>query len=133
MQVGKIVVVAIATLGQITGCAQYRAAPLSPAALSAPVQGEMSAQGGQLDTSFLRAQNIDLAQPLDGSALAVLAVIANPDLKALRARAGIAEAQVFAAGLIPDATISLGADFVVGGPPAVANLAAAFGLNLNAL
>ncbi|MFZ1623940.1 MAG: TolC family protein [Gammaproteobacteria bacterium] len=127
--------VAIATLGLITGCAHYRAAPLSPAPamLSAPLQEVVSAQSAQIDRPFLRAQNIDLSKPLDSNALAVLAVILNPELKALRARAGVAEAQVFAAGLIPDATISLGADFVVGGPPAVTNLAAALGLNLNAL
>ncbi len=131
----KIVTVAIATLGLITGCAHYRAAPLSPAPamLSAPLQEVVSAQSAQIDRPFLRAQNIDLSKPLDSNALAVLAVILNPELKALRARAGVAEAQVFAAGLIPDATISLGADFVVGGPPAVTNLAAALGLNLNAL
>ena len=131
----KIVTVAIATLGLITGCAHYRAAPLlpAPAMLSAPLQEVVSAQSAQIDRPFLRAQNIDLSKPLDSNALAVLAVIVNPELKALRARAGVAEAQVFAAGLIPDATISLGADFVVGGPPAVTNLAAALGLNLNAL
>ena len=131
----QIVAVALVTLGLVAGCAHYRVAPLSaaPAVLSAPAQGALSAQSAQIDRSFLQAQNIDLSQPLDSSALAVLAVIANPELKALRARAGIAQAQVLAAGLIPDATISLGADFVVGGPPAVPNLAAALGLNLNAL
>ncbi len=135
MPVGKVMAVALVSLGLVTGCAHYRAVPLSPApaVLSAPVPGALSAQSAQMDRSFLRAQTIDLSQPLDGSALAVLAVMANPDLKALRARAGIAQAQVFAAGLIPDATISLGADFVVGGPPAATNLAAALGLNLNAL
>ena len=135
MQLGKNMAVAIATLGLITGCAHYRAAPLSPApaVLSAPLQETVSAQSIQIDMPFLRGQNIDLSQPLDGSALAVLTVIANPELKALRARAGIAQAQVFAAGLIPDVTISLGADFIVGGPPAASNFAAALGLNLNAL
>ena len=36
---------------------------------------------------------IDLAAPLTGNAIAVIAVIGNPDLKALRARTGVTEAQ----------------------------------------
>ena len=43
--------------------------------------------------------------------LAVISVLINPDLKALRTRQGVAEAQVFSAGLLPDPQISLALDF----------------------
>ncbi|MEP7311260.1 MAG: TolC family protein [Pseudomonadota bacterium] len=131
----KIAVSALSTLLLATGCAHYATAPLlpTPEVLAKPVPGTIAAESGRLNRSFLQPVTIDLAAPLDANALAVLAVVLNPDLKALRARAGVAEAQVFAAGLVPDAIISLGADFVVGGPPAVTNLVAALGLNLNAL
>lgn len=126
---------ALAALFLATGCAHYASAPLSPTpdVLAVPVPRATASESGQEDRSLLQPVTIDLAAPLDGNALAVLAVVSNPDLKALRARAGVAEAQVFAAGLVPDVTVSLGADFVVGGPPAVTNLVAALGLNLNAL
>ncbi|OYY89410.1 MAG: transporter [Sphingomonas sp. 28-66-16] len=76
---------------------------------------------------------IDLAQPLDMNAIATIAVIANPDLKALRARAAIADAQAFAARLLPDPTFSLGANKVLTGPDPFLDLAGALGLDINAL
>lgn len=65
---------------------------------------------------WLAPAAINLGEPLDGNAVSVIAVVANPDLRALRKRVGVAEAQVYAAGLLPDPVISFGADFVVGGP-----------------
>ncbi|MBK7249643.1 MAG: TolC family protein [Gammaproteobacteria bacterium] len=126
---------ALVTLLLATGCAHYAPAPLSPTPdiLAIPVPQAVAARSRQLERPFLQPVTIDLAAPLDGNALAALAVVSNPDLKALRARAGVAEAQAFAAGLVPDLAVNVGADFVVGGPPAVTNLVAALGLNLNAL
>jgi outer membrane protein, multidrug efflux system len=45
-------------------------------------------------------------RPLDMNALATLAVLNNPDLKAARARLNVAQAQAFAAGLLPDPQFS---------------------------
>jgi outer membrane protein TolC len=61
------------------------------------------------------AASADLARPLDGDALAAIAVLANPDLRALRTREGVAAAQVFAAGLLPDPIITFGLDIPTNG------------------
>jgi outer membrane protein TolC len=45
--------------------------------------------------------------------IAVIAVPANPDLRSLRAQQRVADAQVFAAGLLPDPQLSLGFDKVL--------------------
>lgn len=65
---------------------------------------------------WLAPRKVDLGQPLDPIAVAQVAVIANPDLRALRKQAQVADAQVFAAGLLPDPTFSFGIDLVVSGP-----------------
>lgn len=66
--------------------------------------------------AWMQPQTIDLARPLFPDAIAQLAVIANPDLRALRKQAKVADAQVFAAGLLPDPSFSFGIDFVISGP-----------------
>ena len=100
------------------GCAAYTPDPLETAPTA---------------RADLAAVDIDLAQPLDGTAVATLAVLANPDLRAARARAGIAGAQVFAARLLPDATLSLGVSQVLAGPDPLLDLTSALGFDLNTL
>jgi len=60
-------------------------------------------------------QSIDLSQPLSAESLAVIVVFANPDLIALRAGEGVADAQVFAAGLYPDPSFFFGFDSPLNG------------------
>jgi outer membrane protein TolC len=48
--------------------------------------------------------------------IATIAVLHNPDLKAARAKVGVARAQAFAAGLLPDPQLSFDYGFLVGGP-----------------
>ena len=43
-----------------------------------------------------------VVQPLDMNAVATVAVLNNPDLKAARLKSGVAEAQAFAAGILPN-------------------------------
>jgi outer membrane protein TolC len=59
---------------------------------------------------------IDLAKPLTPEALGLIAVIASPDLKAVRAKARVADAQAFSAGLLPDPSFTLGFDKLLSGP-----------------
>jgi outer membrane protein TolC len=119
----------------MAGCASYRPQPLAdePSVLAAPELDLLSRDAAAIDRPFLAPVAIDFAQPLDGDAIAILAVLANPDLRALRARAGIADAQAFAAGLLPDPTFSFGVDQVLSGPDNVLGLASSLGFNLNAL
>ncbi|WP_420606386.1 TolC family protein [Novosphingopyxis sp.] len=119
----------------LASCATYAPVPLGGAddLLAPPSLALLSADAKIIDRPFLTPTTIDFAAPLDGNAVAVLAVLNNPDLKAMRARAGVKSAQAFAAGLLPDPSISAGFDHILSGPDPVDNLAAAFGFDLNAL
>ena len=101
-------------LAFLSGCAVYRPLPLPASPSPVPDFGQIAAQGPQLRHPRLRPLQIDLSEALRPDQLAVLAVIANPDLKAARAKVGVAEAQAFAAGLLPDPQISLGFDQPIG-------------------
>lgn len=125
------------TLGSLllAGCATYAPRPLdpTPALLSPPEAAVLAHDTASLDRPYLHPVTVDLAQPLDANALAAIAVIANPDLKAQRLRAGVADAQAFAARLIPDPSFSIGADKVLSGPDPLLNITGALALDLNAL
>lgn len=117
----------------VAACASYAPVPLGLAPPQALDQAALSREAAAIDRPYLTPAAIDLAQPLDMNAIATIAVIANPDLKALRARAAIADAQAFAARLLPDPTFSLGANKVLTGPDSLLDLASALGLDINAL
>ena len=120
---------ALAVILAIGGCATYAPQPLGDVPPSV-TQAEVQAGAAR---PYLTPATIDLSQPLDGNAIATIAVIANPDLKALRQRARVADAQAFAAGLLPDPTFSIERDSLLSGPDTLANLAAGLGLDLKAL
>ncbi|MHB1692162.1 MAG: TolC family protein [Thiomonas sp.] len=92
-------------------CASYAPKPLSE---QARLQGSLA--GLQVDRSRialprLAAQTIDLQAPLTLDAVATLAVLNNPQLQLARDQVGIAQAQAFAAGLLPDPQFSTTQDF----------------------
>ncbi|HEY3786926.1 MAG TPA: TolC family protein [Steroidobacteraceae bacterium] len=101
-------------LGAASGCTVYHAQPLSrsdvEASLESPDRAQMSRDAMQLRHPRLAPQKLDFTRPLTGEEIEVIAVLANPDLRALRTQQGVAEAQVFASGLLPDPQISLGYD-----------------------
>ncbi len=68
----------------LSGCQSYQAAPLP----NAP------------DTERMRSDLLE--KPLTLTDIATQAVLHSPDLVAARAKAGVADAQAFAAGLLPD-------------------------------
>ena len=94
----------LGVLALLSGCATYQPHPL-------PEQVEY--QG--------RIREINMADGLDLSDVAVLAVEGNPDLRAKRQGLGIARAQVFAAGLLPDPQLSLSLDHPTGSTAGVVN------------
>ena len=119
----------------LAGCAHYSPAPLAPASdvLAATDLAALSADASRIDRPFLTPQAIDLTQPLTPNALAVIAVIENPDLKALRAKTGVTDAQAFAARLLPDPTISASFDKLLRGPDEFNAFAGQLGIDLGAL
>jgi outer membrane protein TolC len=119
----------------LDACAQYRPLPLepNPTLLAPPVASVLESRASDIQRPWLRPVSLDLAAPLTLDEIATIAVLNNPELKAQRVRAGVADAQVFAAGLLPDPSVSLGANKVISGPDPLLDLASAIGLDVNAL
>lgn len=121
----------------VAGCATYRPAPLAIGGdddlVLESAQAVLTRDAQTIDRPYLTPTAIDLSQPLDLNAVAVIAVVANPDLKAMRVRARVSEAQVFSARLIPDPTLSIGASKVLSGPDPFLDIASALGQDVNAL
>lgn len=76
------------------------------AALREPGRAELAALAARLEHPRLAPVTLDFSRPLTSLELAVIAVVANPELKAARAKEGVVEAQVFSAGLLPDPQIT---------------------------
>lgn len=124
-----------AALSIVGGCAHYSPVPIAGAEviLSWPNPAILSAEAQQIRRPYLQPQAVDLAKPLTPNALAVIAVLENPDLKAQRAKIGVTDAQAFAAGLLPDPTFQANYDVLVSGPDAFNGYGAQIGFDLNAL
>ncbi len=126
---------ALAFVLGLTGCTSYVSASLveNPAVLATPVASVLEARAGAIERPWLKPVRIDMAAPLAPDGIATLAVLNNPDLLALRERAEVADAQVFAAGLLPDPIFSVGVDRVLSGPDALLGIASSLGVDINAL
>ena len=91
------------------GCALYHPRPLDENA--APKDASTLSQATQqIKAPRLAPLPIPPQGPWSDLQLADIAIVANPDLKALRAQADVADAQVFASGLLPDPQIGIGVD-----------------------
>lgn len=129
-------VVSILLAGSLlSGCASYYAAPLGNASdvLAAPDPAILLADAAKLDRPFLKPQPIDLTQPLTPNALAVIAVLENPDLKAQRRKAGVTDAQAFSARLLPDPTFQGSFDKLLSGSDEFNGFGGQIGFDLNQL
>lgn len=112
------------------GCALYHPRPLQEAS---PANATTLAQTTQnLETPRLSPLPIPARGPWNDLQLADIAIVASPDLRALRAQAQVADAQVFAAGLLPDPQIGIGAD-VPDGSGLVPALSLSAGFDIAAL
>ena len=110
-------VIALAGASLLAACAGYHAAPLpNPSqGFAADDVAGLSVDAQKISRPYLTAQAIDLSAPLTPNALAVIAVLENPDLKAQRARLAVTDAQVFAARLLPDPGVQGGFDKLLSG------------------
>lgn len=127
--------VVLISLLALSGCAHYAAKPLPDAAdaLSAPSPAILSMEAQRLQRPFLKPEPVNLDAPLTPNALAVIAVVENPDLKAQRAKLGVTDAQAFAARLLPDPTFQANFDKLLSGPDKFNGYGAQIGFDLNAL
>jgi outer membrane protein, heavy metal efflux system len=117
--------VAIASSVFFGACASYHPVPLDQArldaALASPDAVELAQEAARLRHPAIPPLVLDFTKPLTGRELGVIAVLANPDLKALRAQEGVADAQVFRAGLLPDPQLSAGLDHPLNDAPDLVN------------
>lgn len=128
-------IIATAALTLLSGCAAYDSAPLhSPdVVLAGPDTAALSIDATKIDRPYLQPEAIDLSLPLTPNALAIIAVLENPDLKALRSKSGVADAQVFAARLLPDPTVQGSFDKILSGPDPLNGFGGQIGFDIGAL
>ncbi len=119
--------VAAAVLSASSGCAVFQARPL-PAQVGAAAAGDVHVDVASMPVQDLTHHVFDPRDGLDETETAMLAVANNPDLKVLRDALGIAHAQAFAAGLLPDPQLTASRDFVTG---SAAGATSPFGLGIS--
>lgn len=111
----KLVLLGFAAM--VAACATYSDKPLDgsdiEAVLASPDRSVLVRQASSLTHPRLAPVALDFTKPLTGDEIAAIAVLANPDLRSLRAKQRVADAQVFAARLLPDPQLSAGFDRVL--------------------
>jgi len=95
--------------GTLFACAAYVPRAL-PQSAHWSHRADLQVDARKIALPTLAAQRIDLNAPLPMQAVAALAVLNDPRLKAARDQAGVAQAQAFAAGLLPDPQVSASRD-----------------------
>ncbi|MCG6962888.1 MAG: TolC family protein [Acidobacteria bacterium] len=94
----------------LSACATYRPHPLPPpqevAAQRMPDLERLKVEAARLHHPILKPVTLDLSDGLTPDEAAVLAVLANPDLKAVRDAHGEAAAQLIGAGVLPNPVFS---------------------------
>ncbi len=121
----------------LSACASFAPQPLDggdvDAVLASPDRAALVQQATKFTHPRLAPVMLDFTKPLRADELAIVAVLANPDLRALRSQQQVADAQVFASGLLPEPQLSLGVDHVLS--PRDQGLSSAFagGLSLDLL
>lgn len=109
------------------GCAVYQPKPLDLQSRTPDSPFAIEVDPARMPLPELAAHRFDPADGLDIDEVAMLAVANNPQLKLTRDDSGIARAQAFAAGLLPDPQLSLARDFPTNG---TAGNTSAFNLGL---
>ncbi len=120
-------VLASACLLASAGCASYRPQPLAHTASFVGTNGlaRLVIDPARMPLPALAAHRFDPSDGFDIDEIAMLAVANDPDLRLARDDLGIARAQAFAAGLLPDPQISVSSDY-----PGQVGLARAFSYGL---
>ena len=101
-----------------TGCRLYHTLPLGrDLALPSPDPAQLQVLTRDLHHPLLRPRAVDLRRGLTPADAALLAVVGNPGLKAVRGQRALAAAQLLEAGLLPDPVLGYGQDRPVGSEP----------------
>ena len=111
----------------LSACATYMPAPLGDGQGVASVM-QLTAPVAAMPGLALPEHRFDPSDGLDVTEVAMLAVVNSPALKLKRDELGIARAQAFAAGLLPDPQLTFGKDYLTHPGP---GLSSAYNLGLS--
>lgn len=100
----------------LSSCASYTPKPLGEHPALRPSVRELAVSADEFPLPERGTHTFDPQRPLDIDDVAMIAVANNPDLRAVRARIGVAQAQVFAAGILPNPQFSFSYAPLIGGP-----------------
>jgi outer membrane protein TolC len=96
----------------LCACTQYHPAPITPAQvdrnLAQPTMQELNVKASAIQHPILKPIAIDDRNGLTPDQAAIIAVVANPSLRAARDRRGVAAAQLLQAGLLPNPQLNFG-------------------------
>jgi cobalt-zinc-cadmium efflux system outer membrane protein len=110
------------SLTGVAGCQTYLPMPLEPEAvardLAVPADDVLRIRGREIHHPLLHPLVIDFRDGLSPDEAAVLAVLVNPSLRAVRDRRALAAAQLLTAGILPNPQLSAGLDVPTGGKDA---------------
>lgn len=115
-----------ASISLLAGCATFHSLPLDNGRGPLAVR-DITVPAASMPVPELRAHRFDPSDGLDVTETAMLAVANNPDLRVQRDDARVAQAQAFAAGLLPDPQLNYEHTHPTSGQP---DLTSAFNLGL---
>ncbi|BCG62598.1 MAG: outer membrane protein, heavy metal efflux system [Methyloprofundus sp.] len=126
-------VLLIVLIFMLSSCAKYQAQPLTEEKIQQPLQTldieELTIQAKAIKHPLLQSVNFDLTDGLSPDEAAIIAVLRNPKLRAIRDQHGISNAQLLQAGLLPNPQISYTFSAPSGGTDAGMNNAFGVGLS----
>ncbi|MGE5190500.1 MAG: TolC family protein [Gemmatimonadota bacterium] len=117
----------------IGGCATYHPMPITSEAVDAmlrpPDMAQVRVLAREIKHPILRPIQLKADEGLSPDGAAILAVLLNPSLRAVRDQRALSQAQLLDAGLLPDPDLTYSLDVPTGGD--TAGKVNAFGLGLN--
>jgi outer membrane protein TolC len=126
-------VLMIVLIFMLSSCAKYQAQPLTEEkiqqSLQTPSIEQLTIQAKAIKHPLLQSVQFDLADGLSPDEAAILAVLRNPELRAIRDQHDISNAQLLQAGLLPNPQISYSFSAPSGGTDAGTNNAFGVGLS----
>jgi len=106
--------VALAAVGAVPACTNYRPEPLNPASVAAALQPvpieSVKVAASALHHPLVAALTIDGRDGFSPDEIAVMVVVVSPELRALRDQRGVAQAQVLQAGILPNPQLAYAVD-----------------------
>jgi cobalt-zinc-cadmium efflux system outer membrane protein len=128
-----IVVAGILALSSILGCTMYHPMPITTEAVRAKLQPPDMAQvrilAREIKHPILHPVELKADEGLSPDGAAVIAVLLNPSLRAIRDQKAVSNAQLLEAGLLPNPELTYSLDVPTGGD--TAGRVNAYGLGLD--